>query len=333
MRAVILALSAALSCLCAAARAQAPEPVPHIGDDGQRSYRNYLIQGFHRVFVISEGGGHGAAWGFSDIERAKKLATDNCQKRDPKGSCKPYSVNGYVVWGKDAAAVPRYADAPKLGRFIPSDYVPVRGPHAAPGVIVWSHGYYRGIDATQGQPHGYVSRFLAAGWDVYRYNREWVDQLHMDIQGMVDSVAAAKAAGYKKVVLAGQSQGAWISMEALAKGAKADGVISTAMARHGAPPNSAARSDFRQLLRDIRGRAADVPVALTLFDRDAYDPGGRNVDVQDLLVNTAVPLYFIGHPADLPGHGAGSNLKFNERFGACIFRFITSTPREAGDCR
>jgi predicted esterase len=335
LRYTVAALIAGVLCLLAAmALAQAPERVPHVGDDGQRSYRNYLNQGFHRVFAISEGGGYGSGWGYSSIDQATKIATENCQKRDARGSCKPYSINGYVVWDKDASAIPRYADAPKLGRFIPSDYVPVRGPQTAPGVIVWSHGYFRGIDATQGQPHGYVSRFLAAGWDVYRYNREWVNELYADIQGMIESVAAAKAAGYKKVVLAGQSQGAWISMEALAKGIQADGVIATAMARHGAPPSSAARSDFRQLMRDIRSRGAtSIPVVLTLFDRDDYDPGGRFVDVKDILADSAVPLYFIGHPPDLPGHGAGSNSKFNERFGPCIFRFIASSPPAPGDCK
>jgi len=332
-RLTIAVLVLGILCLCAAAFAQAPQRVPHINDEGQRSYRSYLVQGFHRVFAISEGGGYGSGWGFRDIEEATKTAVGNCQRRDPNGACKPYSVDGYVVWGKDAKDLPRYADAPKYGRFIPSDFVPVRGPQAAPGLVVWSHGYFRGIDATQGQPHGYVSRFLASGWDVYRYNREWVDQLSQDIQGMIEGVAAAKAAGYKKVILVGQSQGAWISMEALAKGVQADAVISTAMARHGEPPNRQARQDFIQLMRDIRSKNNSIPVVVTLFANDGYDPGGRNVDVKDILGRSNMPLYFIEHPADLPGHGAGSNAKFNDRFGACIFRFATSDPPAAGDCK
>jgi pimeloyl-ACP methyl ester carboxylesterase len=333
-RSTIAALALGLLCLCAAAAfAQAPERVPHINDEGQRAYRTYLNQGFRRAFVISENGAYGSAWGNSDIEVSLKNATESCQRRDPKGPCKPYSVDGYVVWGKDYKDLLRYVDAPKYGRFIPSDYTQVRGPEAAPGLVVWSHGYFRGVDATQGQPHGYVSRFLASGWDVYRYNRQWVDQLSLDIQGLIEGVAAAKAAGYKKVILVGQSQGAWISMEALAKGVQADGVISTAMARHGEPPSREARQDFRQLIRNIKSSNTNIPVVLTLFAGDGYDPGGRNIDVKDTFSGAPMPLYFIEHPAEFSGHGSGSNSKFNERFGACIFRFVTTSPPAPGECK
>ena len=315
-------------------RVRADEPIPFINADGQRSYTTYLNQGFHRVFAISPGGGYGSGWSFSTIDGAKKLAFENCQKRDPGGSCAPYSIDGYLVWQQDAAAIPRYAAAPKLGLFILSDYTPVRGPKAAAGVIIWSHGYFRGIDATQGQPQGYVSRFLAAGWDVYRYNREYIDQPHKEIVEMIDSIVAARQAGYAKVVIAGQSHGAWISLTAFAREAPVDGVIAISPATHGAPPSSAARSDFRELLRQMRKRSApDLPVAIALFEQDAYDPGGRFADVRDLLGDANFPLYFIDRPAELTGHGAGNNTKFNERFGPCIARFVLEAPHAAGECR
>lgn len=310
------------------------DTVPFVKDDGQRTYRTYLEQGFHRVFVISEHGGFGAGWSNSTIDGAEKTAMANCATRDPVGPCRPYSVDGYVVWGKERTAIPRYAEAPKLGLFIPSDYTPVRGPQAATGLIVWSHGYLPGVDATQGQPQGYVSRFLARGWDVYRYNREWIDQRPKEIAGMMDSIEAARRAGYAKVVLAGQSHGAWISLEALANGAAIDGAISVSPARHGSPPSSAARSDFRELLRQVRKRSdAGIPLLIALFNNDSFDPGGRFADVPDLLGNTAMPLYFIDRPADLSGHGAGNSAKFNERFGGCIVQFITASPHVAGQCQ
>ena len=313
--------------------AAADDSVPFIGADGQRSHQRYLDEGFHRVFAISEHGGYGAGWGNWTIEGAEKTALANCAKRDPTGPCRIYAVDGYVVWGKDPAALPRYADAPKLGLFVPSDYTPVRGPHAAAGLIVWSHGYLAGVDATQGQPQGYVSRFLARGWDVYRYNREWIDQRPKEIAGMMDSIEAARRAGYRKIVIAGQSHGAWISLEALARGAPVDGVISVSPAHHGSPPSSAARSDFRELLRQIRKRNdPQIPLVIALFQNDSYDPGGRFADIPDLLGDTAMPLYFIDRPADLSGHGAGNSAKFNERFGGCIVQFVTASPHAAGQC-
>ncbi|MGQ0662132.1 MAG: hypothetical protein ACT4P2_00825 [Pseudomonadota bacterium] len=334
------AIAVALSLLVAtgpwlAAAQTGPEQVPHVDERGQRYFEErFPLAGFHRAFAVS-GSGKWAAWlGASSLEDAKQRALANCQKDSP-APCALYAVNGYVVWGKNPDDIPlRSPSAPNVGRFIASDYYPVRGPQAAKGVVIWSHGYRSGVDATKTQPHGYVSRFHAAGWDIYRYNREWVNQIHIDIQGMVDSVAAAKAVGYAKVILAGQSQGAWTSLEALARGADADGVIATAPARHGAPPSSAARSDFRQLLRAIRSRnAANIPLVITLFQNDDFEPGGRFADVAELLVGSTIPSYFIDRPADLPGHGAGANLRFNDRFGPCIFRFVTQAPPTPGDCR
>lgn len=308
--------------------------VPFINAAGQRLYQHYTDEGFHRVFAISEHGGYGAGWDSSTIDAAAKTATRNCDKRDPSGPCRIYAVDGYVVWGKNPGALPRFADAPRLGAFIPSDYTPVRGPHAATGLIVWSHGYRRGIDETQGQPQGYVSRFLAQGWDVYRCNREYIDQVPTEIDDMIKSVEAARRAGYATIVLAGQSHGAWISLEALARGAPIDGVISISPATHGSPPSAAARSDFRELLRHIRRRnSADISLVIALFQNDSFDPGGRFADIPDLLGNTAIPLYFIDRPAQLSGQGAGNSYQFNDRFGACILRFITVSPRSPGQCR
>lgn len=330
-----MSVEAAISRVAPAqARPVATGEVPFLKSEGQRDYERYKLAAFHRAFYISEGGGYGAGTNGSTPESAHRIAKQNCEKRDPKGVCRPYSADGYVVWNKDPASIPRYADAPKLGRFIPSDYTPVAGPQRAKGLIVWSHGYRRGSDATASQPHGYVSRFLADGWDVYRFNREWVTQSSADVQDMIDSVAAARAAGYKKVVLAGQSHGAWSSLAALGRGVQADGIVATAPATHGSPPSRAARSDFQQLLRDIRSRnAADIPVVITLFEDDSFDPGGRFADVKSILGGTAIPLKFIEHPSGFKGHSAGDDNRFNDVFGRCIFSFIARAPTATEDCK
>ncbi len=313
--------------------ARADEPVPFLGPDGQKDYQRFQVEGFHRAFAISEGGGFGQGNAYGTIEGATKRAIEECQKRDAQGKCAIYAIDGYVVWGKDPATLPRYAAAPKLGAFIPSDYTPVLGPEKAAGIIIWSHGYLPGVDATQGPPQGYVARFEAAGWDVYRFNREYIPQIHTEIQIMMDSIKAVRAAGYRKVVLAGQSHGAWISLEALAHDAPVDGVISVSPAHHGSPPTSAARSDFRQLLREIRSRnAADIPLVIALFQNDSYDPGGRFADVPDILGGSAVPFYLIDRPAELTGHGAGNGFVFNRRFGPCILRFVLESPHSPGRC-
>ena len=92
---------------------------------------------------------------------------------------------------------------------------------------------------------------------------------------MIDSIAAAKAAGYKKVVLAGQSQGGWLSLVAISRGAKADGAIAVVPGNHGSPPSREARQDFRQLLRDIASRnASDIPSLSSFSKRTTTIPAG-----------------------------------------------------------
>jgi pimeloyl-ACP methyl ester carboxylesterase len=307
---------------------------PVLKPGAQNEYLKYLNSGFHRAFALSESGHSGWASFRGSTEAATRDALGYCRKFAGDSPCILYSLDGYNVWGKDPQSLPRYAAAPKLGLFLPSDYTPVHGPEAAKGVVIWSHGYMRGFDATQTQPHGYVSRFLADGWDVYRYNREYIDQYQTELYEMMQSIEAARRAGYKKIVLAGHSHGGWISLAALGQGAAVDGVIADAPAHHGAPPSAAARSDFRELLRDIRTRnSAEIPLVIAFFQNDPFDPGGRFADVPDLLGGTAVPVYLIDRPAELPGHGAGNNVRFNDRFGPCIFKFVTASPHAAGQCQ
>ena len=85
--------------------------------------------------------------------------------------------------------------------------------------------------------------------------------------------------GYRRVVLAGQSAGAWVSMAAAFRGAPVDGVISVAAAHHGYVKDmrdvSVARSEWQQIVRGIK---PGPRVVLVNFAGDDYDVGGRMDD-------------------------------------------------------
>jgi hypothetical protein len=49
-----------------------------------------------------------------------------------------------------------------------------KGPQAAAGLIVWSHGYMSGKDNTASAPQGQVANFTRQGYDLYRFDREWI---------------------------------------------------------------------------------------------------------------------------------------------------------------
>jgi hypothetical protein len=335
-RITIAALALGLLCLAAAAVfAQTPERVPHINDAGQKDFERVRNAPFHRAFFISEGGGYGAGTNASTPEAALRLGKQNCEKRDTTGTCKLYAFNGYVMWGKELNDIPRFANAPRFGRMIPADYFSIRGARSAKGVVIWSHGMAIGADNTQGRLEGYVNRFDAAGWDVYRFNRVSMAASlgSTEARELVEATAALRQAGYARVVLAGESHGAWMSLAAVAQGAKVDSVIASVPAIHGAPPNREARQDFRALMRDIRARnAPDIAIVITLIANDAFEPGGRSIDVQELLGGTAIPLKFIDRPEGFQGHTGARHSRFNEVYGPCIFSFATRAPTATEDC-
>lgn len=138
----------------AVARAPAAGPVPHINAAGQQEYQHYENRAFHHAFFISATGGYGYGANTYMLSSALRIAAQNCERRDPKGICKPYSIGGHVVWGQDADTLPQFVDAPKLGMFTPTDYAPVLGPQKAKGMVIWSHGYLHGKDSTLYQPQG-----------------------------------------------------------------------------------------------------------------------------------------------------------------------------------
>jgi pimeloyl-ACP methyl ester carboxylesterase len=66
----------------------------------------------------------------------------------------------------------------------------------------------------------------------HRAEREWIRDWPGDATQLAEATRQARALGYRRVVLAGQSAGAWMSMAATFRGAPVDGVISVAAAHH-----------------------------------------------------------------------------------------------------
>ena len=90
-----------------------------------------------------------------------------------------------------------------------------------------------GRNATEGAPQPWTGRFTALGYDLYRFDREWINDWPGDATALADAVAKARQLGYRRVLLAGQSAGAWVSLAALQRGGAVDGVISISAAHHG----------------------------------------------------------------------------------------------------
>ena len=294
-----------------------------LGADAQKTYDDYQRLGPHRAFATAANG-KGYLWAGSsgaDPGRAVESVMKACEER-AKSPCTLYAVNNVVLAGRDwKAAAP--APLPAIGRLRPEPYWENKGPQAAAGLIVWSHGYRSGKDSTVNAPQGQVATFTHHGYDLYRFDREWIRDWPGDATALVDAARQAKAIGYRRVVLAGQSAGAWVSMAAVLRGAPVDGVISVAAAHHGYVKDmrdvSVARSEWQQIVRGIKPGPRLVVVN---FAGDDYDVGGRMDDARSAFAASGVQALVIADPAGFKGHGAANDNAFPRKYGACIHAFI-----------
>ena len=328
MKRLIVPLAALWLALGPSAWAQAK-----LNEEAARSFNDFQNFGPHRAFIVGPDGKPTwqAGGGGSDPGRVIDIAMKRCEER-AKQACILHVVNNYSVTHKNwREVVPaRAADAPDIGRLRPEPYWSMRGPQLANGLIVWSHGYMGGKDSTDSAPQPWIGRFTRAGYDLYRFDREWISDWAGDATTLVAAVRKAREMGYRRIVLAGQSAGAWVSLAALARSAPVDGVISIAAAHHGQvekmTDTTRARSEWQRVLEAIK---PGPKVVLVNFADDAYDVGGRMADARSVFAKTGVAAEIVDNPEGFKGHGAGSNFTFAVKFGPCIQAFIEKGEKRA----
>jgi pimeloyl-ACP methyl ester carboxylesterase len=316
---------AALAATWAASPASA-----QLGADAQQAYEDFQRLGPHRVFMLGADG-KGYSWAGAngaDPASAVERGLKSCEER-AKSACTLHTVNNVALNGRDwKAATP--PSLPMIGRLRPEPYWENKGPQAAAGLIVWSHGYMLGVDATVSAPQGQVGPFTVAGYDLYRFDRQYIRDWPGDATALADAVKQAKAMGYRRVILAGQSAGGWVSLAATMRGAPVDGVISVSAAHHGEVKDmrdvSFARSEWQQIVRAIKPGPRIVVVN---FDGDSYDVGGRMDDARAAFAASGVDAVVISSPEGFKGHGAGNGNTFPRKFGACIHGFIDTGARQS----
>lgn len=107
--------------------------------EAARSYADFQLFGPQRAFVVSPDGKANWWAGASGADPGAAVASalKNCP--DKGGSCTVYAVNNIVLNGRDwKAATP--SSSPPIGRLRGQPWWENKGPRAAAGLIVWSHG-------------------------------------------------------------------------------------------------------------------------------------------------------------------------------------------------
>jgi hypothetical protein len=305
--------------------------VPGLGAAGRVAYERFLRQNHPRVFALDDQGGWGSAWGQASLEAAEAAALANCQ-RTGSSTCRAYARNNEIVWPGRGWAPPSPPGRIAGGmayEIVPDQRFLWRGMREAAGAYVWGHGRSAGQDSRGQQPQPHVRWFNNAGWDVFRFDRHPnSDDPDRAAGWLREGILALRAAGYRQVVVGGQSRGAWNALMMLAVPGLADAVVAISPARHGDvaignPNYPRATEDFRELLTQAADRRARVAIATFQGDNFVPDPDARSALVRELLPSRAAHMLWIDRPPGLQGHGAGASWRFGDAFGGCIFRFVT----------
>jgi pimeloyl-ACP methyl ester carboxylesterase len=171
------------------------------------------------------------------------------------------------------------------------------------------------------------------GWDVieakFPNNADYgMSSIAQSSNHVIARLAQLRAQGYKKIVLAGQSWGAWVSIDVAARrtaGKPMDSLLLIAPANYGMKQYDGKANEYfilnkTEYVENIK--SIKVPAAVVFFRDDEYDPGGRGSPTQATFSKNGVPLFLIDRPQSLEGHGAAWQLRFGALYGACVDRFI-----------
>lgn len=201
---------------------------------------------------------------------------------------------------------------------------PMAGPAVAKGAVVWSHGRSVNSEDSLSPTPSYMTVLRKAGWDVYRFNRmRDGDTLTDSARELAADVAKLKKQGYRRVVLSGQSFGAFLSLMAADQSDDVHAVIATSPAAFGTFNEfyGSWRANATRLYPIIEG-VRSARVMLFFFHGDDFDPGGRGDRAEAILSAHRIDHLIVDQPPLLTGHWASTTPEFVRQFGDCIRDFI-----------
>ena len=236
-----------------------------------------------------------------------------------------------------AAAVQSADPAAAQTALVPAqDAASLLGSERAQGAVIWSHGRSLQKECALAPTPEYIGGFRAAGWDTFRLNRpRSADTQAASGAALAEAAEALKHRGYRRVVLAGQSFGAFISLIAAGRSEAVDAVIGTAPAAYGsAESNPSGFAQNATGLYDLLGAVRRARIALFFFEGDVFDPGGRGPMADQILAAHGLTRLVVDRPAGLPTHWAAAGPAFATQYASCLVAFAAGNLRAGTpDCR
>ncbi len=209
--------------------------------------------------------------------------------------------------------------------------LPNRGPAAALGVLIWNHG----VSGNREQSHvppPYVATLMRAGWDVRRIARDALNESNWSAAGQrhvartLAEIAAAKAAGYKHVVLAGQSYGGAITLEA-GRQAEVWAIIPSAPGIGISHSHIGSFTDQNQGTAHLfvalaTTKAARAVGILPFQDEFAMSSPERGRRAREIATEKGIAYLPLDDDSGLVAHGGASLALMDFAYGKCVARFL-----------
>lgn len=306
----------------------------------QSGYQDYLKEANPLVFVVSRTGRY-ANWrycrpgGRCNAAAAARSALARCDGIKIDSPCYIFAVGRDQVWKGKVERDGTLGSAVQTATGTEH-----RGPEKAKGVIF----YFRGYGAWRFPPHltfrrvpPYVHRFARDGWDVKTVEVPYYNRPPRNLPRIVKlihtAVADARSQKYKKVVLAGQSRGAWEIISAANEPLAVDGLILVAPAAHGTRFLNSGRPNLNfdrgnPAFQALMLRLKAPRIAFVFFRSDPFMLSSRAELARTALENRpGVSLFIVRQPEGLPGHNAGWSANFARAWGGCLEKFIAAPAR------
>ncbi len=165
----------------------------------------------------------------------------------------------------------------------------------------------------------------ARKYDIWRFDRApGQDRLAAGIDDLCIGAGRLRAAGYRRIIVAGHSRGGWIALGVLRQAGLVDAVATFSPAAHGTRParRAQAMADWQALLDAAAPSGARL--ALVQFADDPLDPDppGRLGMVRDMTARTGIVLLSLYQPPEPRGHMGVYQPAFDMQFGARLADFL-----------
>jgi pimeloyl-ACP methyl ester carboxylesterase len=206
---------------------------------------------------------------------------------------------------------------------------PLKGPAAATGIVIWNHGVSGTKTQYQYPPPLLVMGLAARGWDVIKLDRNptyeniWSNAGLRHVDRLIEESKTQIQAGYRRVILGGQSYGGAIALAAADKVpvyavvAMSPGTGTTARGYGAVVTDADSYSIEQHTYTQVEGLKVDRALLVLAPDDELAPNIDRAPHVRELMATKRVPFVVFDH--EVHGHNAGYSKEFTSYAGCAQF--------------